>query len=114
MKHTEMITVIQAHSEGKSIECTHKTGDDWSTVESPEFNFMDCDYRVKPEPVYTVLGMSDIGVIVFGVDIRDSDKKYVEIKALEDALFVINCMNADPELKKEDVKCYAQLQELIK
>lgn len=40
----EMIAVMQAHSDGKIIEC--KTGIDWEIITVPSWNWGRCDYRV--------------------------------------------------------------------
>ena len=47
MKPQEMIDVIQAYADGKSIE-TNDGGPDWWPVLSPQFNFSRFTYRVKP------------------------------------------------------------------
>ena len=50
MTNEEIISVVQAHSEGKVIELKIKrTGDKWEITEAPVWNFDDFDYRVKPE-----------------------------------------------------------------
>jgi hypothetical protein len=51
MTHDEMIAVIRAHKEGKTIEC-RKCGDvrDPWEVAGPTWDFPAFDYRVKPEP----------------------------------------------------------------
>ena len=78
MKHTEMIMVIEASSEGKAIQTSNKYIElKWiDKVEGGAFNFVDYDYRVKPEPKYrTIKSHTDNGLI-----------EYVEIKALEDLM----------------------------
>lgn len=61
MTHDEMIAVIQAHKEGKTIECrqrTHlETKGSWQIVPVPSWSFSSYEYRVKPEPavIYAVL-----------------------------------------------------------
>lgn len=99
MKHTEMIMVIEAHSEGKTIECTVKDANEWSTTKQPEFNFMDCDYRVKAETIYHVehISIYQVGHV-----------KMVSINALKDALS-LSCSNDDAERR-----LYLKLEELIK
>lgn len=61
MTHEEMIAVIQAHKEGKQIQCRTviKLGEEairkeWTDLEHDKvaWNFGCCDYRVKPEPKY--------------------------------------------------------------
>lgn len=53
MNHSEMIAVIQAHKEGKTLEFRYKReGGYWEAPRSQEFgwDFHAFDYRVKPEP----------------------------------------------------------------
>ena len=47
----EMIEVLQAYKEGKTIQYKSKTANDdfWEDSVWPSFSFIDCDYRVKPE-----------------------------------------------------------------
>ena len=108
MKHTEMIMVIEAHSEGKTIESKLKPCKEWSITESPEFNFSCCDYRVKPEPKYKISFMAP----TFGGNLGGD--KYVEIKALEDALYIIDIMNCSPDRGRNSFDSYAPLKELLK
>lgn len=49
MTHDEMIAVIQAHKEGKEIECSMKDKNCWGKS-TPDWAFHYCDYRVKPVP----------------------------------------------------------------
>lgn len=48
------ISVMQAFKEGKRIECKLKfeSGKDWETVETPYWDWIRSDYRVKEEPKY--------------------------------------------------------------
>lgn len=51
MTHDEMIAVIQAHKEGKTIEACAIGYTNWRvTADPPTWNFYAMDYRVKPEP----------------------------------------------------------------
>ena len=53
MTHDEMIAVIQAHKEGKTIESRVRGigGAKWVTLnEEPSWQFSEYDYRIKPEP----------------------------------------------------------------
>lgn len=53
MTHNEMIAVIQAHKEGKTIQTRLRDGSEantWYTPVSVRFNFAVYDYRVKKEP----------------------------------------------------------------
>ena len=74
MKHTEMIMVINAHAEGKAIQYSDQ--DDWFDASHPCWDFSLRNYRVKPELAYKTTTV-DTGRELF---------KYVEIKALEDAV----------------------------
>jgi len=49
MTEQEMIDVLQAHLDGKTIQI--KAGDiGWVDLESPNWNFAGSKYRVKPTP----------------------------------------------------------------
>jgi hypothetical protein len=52
MTHDEMIAVIQAHKEGKTIYCKakFKSVDKWEVSTAPGFNFNAFDYKVRKEP----------------------------------------------------------------
>lgn len=53
MTHDEMIAVITAHKEGKTIEAIAKAGPrGWFTIAAPtpQWNFALYDYRAKKEP----------------------------------------------------------------
>lgn len=50
MTDQEIIAVIQAHIDGKSIrKCLHDS-ELWVDVSNPLWDFVNGDYRVKPEP----------------------------------------------------------------
>lgn len=44
--------VMQAYVEGKPIQYTDAEMEDWIDIESPDWNWDNYDYRVKPEPKY--------------------------------------------------------------
>ena len=44
----ELLPIIQAFAEGKTIECC-QVGCLWETIKEPTFN-TDYEYRIKPEP----------------------------------------------------------------
>ena len=48
MTHDQMIAVIQAHKEGKTVQARLRGR--WVDLECPSWNFNANDYRVKPEP----------------------------------------------------------------
>jgi len=52
MTHDEMIAVIQAHKEGKTIEFSYKAYmvKHWAVSVTPQWDFSHYDYRAKPEP----------------------------------------------------------------
>lgn len=52
MTDEEIIAVVTAHKEGKTIEVTSKSKLYWEISESPCWNFDLWNYRVKPEPHY--------------------------------------------------------------
>lgn len=52
MTDEEIIAVVTAHKEGKTIEVTSKSKLNWEITEYPCWNFDYWDYRVKPEPHY--------------------------------------------------------------
>jgi hypothetical protein len=53
MTHDEMIDVIMHHKNGGRVECLNRSADDdrWIAIKNPAWNFSDCDYRPKPEPM---------------------------------------------------------------
>jgi hypothetical protein len=52
MTHDEMIAVIAAHKDGKTVQVRCKGSDrEWGYTSGPYWNFADCDYRIKPEPL---------------------------------------------------------------
>jgi len=52
MTHDEMISVIQAHKEGKEIEVTlhNDVSNTWVACTNPRWHFDRANYRIKPEP----------------------------------------------------------------
>jgi hypothetical protein len=61
MSIEEMIAVLQAAKEGKSIQLLCESGV-WVTTSSPQWNFRDVKYRVKPEPRTFYAAEFDSGV----------------------------------------------------
>lgn len=51
MAHDEMIAVIQAHKDGIQIQSRRKNGEKFADVNCPSWNFLDNEYRIKPEPM---------------------------------------------------------------
>ena len=106
MKHQEMIMVIEAHSEGKKIECQAKGVNGWSACPHPIFNFSQFDYRVKPELKYKTITpasyLQESGCIDFSAE-------YVEIKALEDALGLLNSRGLTTSMPSDQYAVYVKL-----
>lgn len=49
----EMIAVMQAYADGKTIECYgYSYLNNWTEVENPKWDWWNYDYRVKQEPKY--------------------------------------------------------------
>lgn len=46
----EFIYLVQALSEGKTIQVFHPSFKEWENVENPEFCYSPESYRIKPEP----------------------------------------------------------------
>lgn len=54
MTHDEMIALIEAHRDGKTIEFRDPRFDnfkDWQLCRMPTWNFQRNEYRIKPEPL---------------------------------------------------------------
>jgi len=66
MAHDEMIAVIAAHRDGKKIQIKGSLSGIWSDIDTSKFNFLHCEYRVKPEPVEAWAVVTKDGVM-FGV-----------------------------------------------
>lgn len=51
MTHNEILAVVQAHKNGKQIQCKSKINSDWRDCydNKPHWNFQSFDYRIKPE-----------------------------------------------------------------
>lgn len=46
----EFLILVQALSEGKTIQVFHPSFKEWENVENPEFCYSPQSYRIKPEP----------------------------------------------------------------
>lgn len=44
----EMMAVLQAHKEGKIIQCRRSSAGTWQDLDEPSWNFGDFHYRIKP------------------------------------------------------------------
>ncbi len=56
-----MIEVLQAFKDGKEIqvELTPVNGGAWATAKTPNWNFFDNKYRIKPQPEYVPFTWED-------------------------------------------------------
>ncbi len=56
MTDEEIIAVVQAHKEGKRIQIRRRSSDEiksdygWKSGDPLRWNFIECEYRVAPEP----------------------------------------------------------------
>lgn len=62
MTDQEIIDVVTAHKNGKSIQMSILNGE-WVDCDFPMWNFVGCRYRVKPEPREWTVCISDKGEI---------------------------------------------------
>lgn len=81
MTHDEMIALIQAHKDGKTIQNRMKARNDvWKDAPAPSWNFWNFEYRVKAEPQTIYAIRSNLGVVVHcsaNEDyIREKKRKY--------------------------------------
>jgi len=62
MKTIEIIEVVQAYLDGKTIQCKKKSGTTWGITHRPYWNFDLMEYRVKPDPLefWLTIGTNDI------------------------------------------------------
>jgi len=47
----EAIRVMQAFVDGKEVEYKHRGTVEWDTITTPHWNWINCEYRIKPTPV---------------------------------------------------------------
>ena len=48
----ELLPIIQAFTEGKTIEFRNKSFKEWTEIDNPSFDPTITNYRIKPEPKY--------------------------------------------------------------
>ncbi len=48
----ELLPIIQAFAEGKTIEFRNKSFKEWTEINNPSFDPTITNYRIKPEPKY--------------------------------------------------------------
>ena len=63
MTHDEIIAVVQAHKNGKQIQCKARNTAIWGDAGCPNWAFHNTDYRVKPEPREFILPLDANGNI---------------------------------------------------
>tara|TARA_R110000868_G_scaffold230336_1_gene483513 strand:- start:433 stop:717 length:285 start_codon:yes stop_codon:yes gene_type:complete len=65
MTHQEMIDVITHHMNGGKVESLvkHNPSDEWGIVSTPIWNFSECYYRAKPEPLVLWAVYDSIGLL---------------------------------------------------
>ena len=105
MDNEQMIEVIQAHKDGKAIQVKWCNQDNYHDDHSNCFNFVEAEYRVKPDPKYhRVKVLNNHTLPVFC-----SDGNFASIGALKDALNIIDarCLNID------DIPTYEKLSRLV-
>ena len=105
MKHTEMIMVIEAHSEGKAIQVAYSDHGGWVDASEPSFNFDSCKYRVKPEPEYIVIDH------IHSIAAADAGR-FVSINALEDMWVLVQLKSSEWDV--EHMHMAAKLELLVK
>ncbi len=59
MTHDEMIAVIQHHKNGGKVEWSHYNKNVWSDSLTPCWDFLEFDYRPKPEPMVIYIQVFD-------------------------------------------------------
>lgn len=52
MTTKEMIGIMQAYECGKLIEYRLKNEDTWTLISTPSWDWVKCDYRIKPKDSY--------------------------------------------------------------
>ena len=74
MTHDEMIEVIQAHKDGKRIQCAMKNTETWVyATDVPSWNFAQLNYRIAREPRKCWLSFPPGGVPIVASYINGDD-----------------------------------------
>lgn len=55
----DLLPIIQAFAEGKTIEFRNKSFKEWTEIENPSFDPTITNYRIKPEPKYRPFANTD-------------------------------------------------------
>lgn len=107
MNYAEMTAVLVAADKGENVQSKMKgDGYRWEriNVSHEQFNFYLYDYRIKPVPKYRTCGDP----------VNLAGPKFVEIKALEDAMQIVNILSVRTGDDVCTNPCYDELMELIK
>lgn len=92
MKTTkEKIAIMQAYEDGKKIEVCGKIENVWYSTTSPDWNWANCDYRIKPEPEYVPFTFKDAEFLI-GKAVRHKNNKWVELITYCDTTDTSVCM----------------------
>ena len=79
MKTTkEKIAIMQAYEDGKKIEVCGKIENVWYSTTSPDWNWANCDYRIKTEPEYVPFTFEDADFLI-GKTVRCKLQDYVAL-----------------------------------
>ena len=76
MTHDEMIDVIMHHKNGGEVE--YYAGEDvgWIYSDYPVWNFAECKYRAKPEPMTIFAEVSNLSGRIMIVTTQPTPKQY--------------------------------------
>jgi len=60
----EKIEIMQAFEDGKTVECRGESSGIWGkvAVPNPLWNWPDCEYRIKPEPIECWVNVLDADI----------------------------------------------------
>lgn len=86
MTYEEMVEVIQAHIDGKTIEVRIKNdpSGEWNEIITPEFNFGRCAYRIKNNPIEINWDTVPEGYNYFAVDKDNSQYFFKDVPGLNE------------------------------
>lgn len=82
MQIDKMIAVLQAHKEGKKLQCRFNDSapsDEWSDSRAPSWQFDVMEYRVKPEPKEVWINYTSAGTVAGTYYDEDSAKGAAEL-----------------------------------
>ena len=109
MNNKEKIEIIQAFDEGKEIEIKLKQGFKWHKHPNPnfgfpDFNFVDYEYRIKPEPKKK--GYRPLA----GKELLSLRGKWLRHKTEENDYFLITLIDTFQDIVKANCRCYNSLE----